>query len=298
MADFIICTSPNASHLVPSSLSRKQVKVSQRTFPDGELCIHIDADLKDKTVFLVQNTPPPQEKNLQILYQMVEVAKFHGAKEIICVVPYLAYSRQDRRTDVGEPESGLIVLRTLSMLGANLLVTVDIHNPMMCIRSPLRTVNLSTAELFSSNINENLPKNAILISPDEGGTNRIEAISKLTNLPIHICKKKKDFSGRTWYEGEEMKTMISNRDLFVYDDLCSSGSTFVPLAMHLWGMGARNIYYGVTHFFVDWENLKVKMPPNVSIWATNTIESRCSNIQISPIIGHWITNYINKSELE
>ncbi|QOS76715.1 ribose-phosphate pyrophosphokinase [Paenibacillus sp. JNUCC31] len=81
--------------------------------------MRIDTSLVNKTVVVFQNTLPPQDLHLQQLYQMVEISKSRGAAYIICVVPYLAYSRQDRRSNEGEPESGLVVLRTLAMLGAN-----------------------------------------------------------------------------------------------------------------------------------------------------------------------------------
>src|SRR5438046_5163770 len=66
-------------------------------FPDGESCCRLALPDRAATVVIVHGTHPPQDRHLQQLYQLVDVAVARGAREVICVVPYLAYARQDRR---------------------------------------------------------------------------------------------------------------------------------------------------------------------------------------------------------
>lgn len=66
-------------------------------FPDGESCCRVTIPQGEKVILIVQGTHPPQDRNLQQLFQLVDVAAANGASEIVCIVPYLAYARQDNR---------------------------------------------------------------------------------------------------------------------------------------------------------------------------------------------------------
>jgi ribose-phosphate pyrophosphokinase len=269
-----------------------QEKVTCRTFPDGEVCIRINATLAKKTIIIVHDTAELQDMRLQQLYQMVEVAVWQEAERIVCIVPYLAYARQDRRTHSGEPLSGLIVLRTLAMLGADMLVTVDVHNPTLLRQAPLSTENLCTETEFAHWLLHHQMSSPLLVSPDDGGKQRIERLAKLTGYDYVVCTKCKDDTGNTWYEQTQFDSL--DHDVFVLDDLCSSGSTFIPLARSLKHAGARNIYYGVTHFFADGHAIQHTLGFLVTIVATDTVLTPWSTMSVAPLLAQWITQDIDK----
>ncbi|ASS73667.1 hypothetical protein CIG75_00870 [Tumebacillus algifaecis] len=261
-------------------------QVSRRIFPDQEVCVRVDASLQGKVVFILQNTQQPQERHLQQLYQLVEVAANQGAEQIICIVPYLAYSRQDRRTHEGEPESGLIVLRTLQMLGADKIVTVDVHNPRLLERASLPAVNLTTETLFADFFMNQDLVDPVIVSPDRGGSARVGSVASITRFPTLVLKKNKDVTGYTWYDISDLH--LKGRDVVVLDDLCSSGSTFIPLAQYLREVGAGNIYYGVTHFFANGDQVMERIGFPVRILGSDTILTPWMQVSVVPLIARWI----------
>ena len=267
-----------------------QEKVTCRTFPDGEVCVRINANLAQKIVIIVHSTADAQNMRLHQLYQMVEVAAAQGAKRIICIVPYLAYARQDRRTHPGEPLSGLIVLRTLAMLGADTLVAIDVHNPAMFLHAPLATDNLRTESIFAEWLLQKKMLPPLLVSPDDGGRQRIEGLARCTGYDYLVCAKLKDETGHTWYEHTPLD--VVGRDVFVLDDLCSSGSTFIPFARYLKESGVREIYYGVTHFFADGHAIQRTLGFPVTIVATDTLFTQWSTLSVAPLLAEWITKHV------
>ncbi|KLU58237.1 hypothetical protein EL84_00250 [Paenibacillus sp. VT-400] len=289
MNEVILCIGPGGAQIGEELIQKTgftNADVSRRVFPDSEICMRINTSLVNKTVVVFQNTLPPQDLHLQQLYQMVEISKSRGAAYIICVVPYLAYSRQDRRSNEGEPESGLVVLRTLAMLGANEVVTIDIHSEKLVEKSPIPLISLSTEIVFAEyfkTLNLNKP---IIISPDSGGAQRVKAVSAHTKYPILVLDKHKNEEGYTWYNKNKLD--INGYDAIVLDDLCSSGSTFIPLARYLNEMNAQSIYYGVTHFFADGNYIKQEIGSPVHLIGSNSIPSQWTKISVTDLIVKWL----------
>ena len=83
-------------------LKTKVVPVEFKHFPDGESYIRFDGDVENEDVVIVQTTSSPQNENFLQLFLMADNAKDMKAKTITAIVPYFAYSRQDKRFRPGE----------------------------------------------------------------------------------------------------------------------------------------------------------------------------------------------------
>jgi ribose-phosphate pyrophosphokinase len=98
-----------------------------RLFPDGESYIRITTPLKRETVVIVQTTFPDPDKSLLQLFLMVDAIRDAGAKEVICVVPYFAYARQDKKFLEGEALSLKTIAKLLGASEVDQLIVVDAH---------------------------------------------------------------------------------------------------------------------------------------------------------------------------
>lgn len=254
-------------------------------FPDGESCVRCELPDRLDSVAIVQGTHPPQDRHIQQLAQMIDHAAARGAREITCIVPYLAYSRQDRRVGAADPLSSQAVLKSLTALGMTRLVTIDVHNPRIFAYCDSHCTSLSASGPIVAFLAGRRLRNPVLVSPDEGGRDRVGMIARKLGWPVRICRKNKDPDGRTWYEGTE--DGFGDADAVVIDDLCSSGSTLIPLADQLYRSGARRILFGITHFFADSDALTRRIGGDVRFFSTNSIPSKVSRIDLAPLIaGH------------
>src|SRR5437868_7545033 len=96
-------------------------------FPDGEISVRIDEDVRGRDVFLVQPTCPPVNENLMQLLIMLDALKRASPARITAVIPYYGYARQDRK-DMGRvPISAKLVADLLTSAGANRVLCLDLH---------------------------------------------------------------------------------------------------------------------------------------------------------------------------
>jgi ribose-phosphate pyrophosphokinase len=270
---------------VPASEAKLQI------FPDGESCCRIELPDDGAPVVIVHGTHAPQDRHIQQLYQLIDVAAARRRREIICVVPYFAYARQDRRVTPRDPLSAQLVVKAILTLGATKVITVDIHNPKIFEAYASSATNLSAALPTAVWLRTQRFSNPILISPDHGGERRIRAIGKELGWPVHVCDKRKDETGRTWYEG--IGREFAGHDAIVIDDLCSSGSTLVPLAGALREAGAKKLLVGTMHFFADPAAVEKKIGAGVELFSTNSIPSAISKVDLAPMLADYIQSYLS-----
>src|ERR1700746_3024779 len=75
-------------------------KMTLDNFPDGEISVRIEEDVRGRDIFLVQPTCPPVNENLMELLTMLDSFRRASRSRINAVPPYSGYARQDRK-DVG-----------------------------------------------------------------------------------------------------------------------------------------------------------------------------------------------------
>src|SRR6201998_4439837 len=104
-------------------------KVTLSNFPDGEISVRIDEDVRGRDVFIVQPTCPPVNENLMELLIMLDSFMRASPARITAVLSYYGYARQDRK-DVGRvPITAKLVANLLTVAGANRVLALDLHAP-------------------------------------------------------------------------------------------------------------------------------------------------------------------------
>ena len=139
------------------------VPVSFKLFPDGELYIRFLSPINGRNVIIVQSTPPPQNTNLLELFFLINTAVEQGAEKVIAVVPYFAYARQDKEFLPGEAVSGRYVCRMLKHCGADMVVTVNIHNRRIFEGTGMQFMDLNAMPLIAEHFKKASLRNLSLI---------------------------------------------------------------------------------------------------------------------------------------
>ena len=92
---------PALAEKIARHLGDTQGKITLDNFPDGEVSVRIEEDVRGRDVFIVQPTCPPVNENLMELLIMIDSFKRASAERITAVLPYYGYARQDRRDPRG-----------------------------------------------------------------------------------------------------------------------------------------------------------------------------------------------------
>ncbi|MFB5604006.1 MAG: ribose-phosphate diphosphokinase, partial [Candidatus Nitrosomaritimum aestuariumsis] len=135
-----------SSEDVARKLSRKIkanfVKSQVRVFADGESKITLSGKISKKKSIVVQSIYPPVDTNLIQALSLISKAK-ETSSEVIAVIPYMGYARQDREFLPGEIVTMKVLGKLFKGAGASKIIAVDIHSMIGFKHFTIKTKNVS-----------------------------------------------------------------------------------------------------------------------------------------------------------
>ena len=262
--------------------------ISTRTkrFPDGEFYFKFEEEISGEDLLVVQSLYPPQDQHIMELFLILHTARDLGAKSIRVFVPYLAYSRQDRRYLEGECLSSGMITEILETLGANALYTIDVHNRKVLERYRIPTYNLTASRELARYFAAKGLKNPIVISPDdeEIAIERAKCAAETINAEYDFLEKKRDR-----YTGEiityEKRMNVKGRDAIIIDDIISTGKTAANAVRILKKQGARRVFVGASHALLLGDAVKILNEAHAEeIVGTDSVMNDYAKVSVAPII--------------
>ncbi len=262
--------------------------VSTRTkrFPDGEFYFKFDEDISKDELLIVQSLYPPQDSHVLELFSMLHTARDLGAEKITVFVPYLAYSRQDRRYLEGECLSSRMIAEILENLGVDALYTIDIHNRRVLSMYKIPAYNLTASgELARYFAGKDLV-NPLVISPDdeEIAIERARYAAETIDAEYDFLEKRRDR-----HTGEiityEKQIDVKGRDAIVIDDIISTGKTAANAVRILRRQGARRVFVGVSHALLLGEAIRLLSEAGAEeIVGTDSVVNKYAKVSVAPIL--------------
>ncbi|GAB6103025.1 ribose-phosphate diphosphokinase [Thermococcus atlanticus] len=254
------------------------VGIEIRRFPDGEKYVRVSGSSREVTV--VQSTFAPQDEHMVELLLIADALRENGAERLRAVVPYLAYSRQDRVTKDGEPVSVRAIMRALGVYYDELYV-FDIHNPETLRFFPGKAVNLSPARAMAEYFGERLG-DGIVLAPDKGALARAKAVAE--ELGLEYSHFEKERISPTEVRMKPVDVDVAGRNVLIVDDIISTGGTMIRAANLLKDMGAEKVFVAATHgVFAEGAIERVGKAVD-ELAVTNTIPTPVSKISVVPEI--------------
>lgn len=252
-------------------------EVIYKVFPDGESYLRFP-EVSEDEVMLVLTSYPDQNRSLLELFFSVELLSSKGVKEIYAVMPYLAYSRQDKEFLSWEIVSGRAVLKIMKSVGLKKLFVVDLHSEKLLEEFSNLVINVLPIKTFGQYVKSKVEEPYILIAPDVGASKRVKLVAEFLNREYVIVKKFRDR-----VTGEVVHELPENLDVrgfnaVIIDDIVSTGGTIASVAKYLVSRGAHRIYVLASHglFISDSLNrLRVSGVDKVAV--LNTVNYRLSS---------------------
>ncbi|BCS94334.1 ribose-phosphate diphosphokinase [Metallosphaera javensis (ex Sakai et al. 2022)] len=268
-------------------LGARLVKVEHKVFPDGESYVRIPSSLSGEDVVLVQTTQPPQDKNLMELFLMVEALRDIGASRITAVVPYIAYSRQDRRFLDGEAISIKTVLNLLRSLGVSTLVTVEPHHQESLAYFEGEVKVVDPIPSLAREVKK-FVKNPFVLGPDRGAMGRAERLARELGCRFSFLEKERDrHTGEIRVRSGNLGS-LKGYDVVLVDDIISTGGTLVEASKIAQSLGAESVSaVGVHLLLVNGAYARLKEAGIREIMGVNTVVpgERVSLVDISDQIA-------------
>ncbi len=254
------------------------IEVEIKRFPDGEKYVRVSGSSREVTV--IQSTFAPQDEHIIELLLIADALREKGAEKLKAVIPYFAYSRQDRVTKEGEPVSVRAIMKALGVYYDELYI-FDLHNPETLRFFPGKAVNVSSARAIATYFSDKLG-DGIVLAPDKGARKRAGAVAKKLGLEFGHFEKKR--ISPTEVQMRPVDVEVEGKNVLIVDDIISTGGTMIKAANLLRKMGAEKIFVAATHgVFAPGAVERVSKAVD-ELAVTNTIPTPVSKISIVPDI--------------
>jgi len=233
-------------------------KLSINRFSDGEIWVRYEENLRGNDVYIIQSTNPPGD-NIIELALLIDAAKRASADNVSVVIPYLGYSRQDRKDEPRVPISSKVMIDIITAAGADRIVTMDLHSTQIQGFSSIPIDNLygslvlmTELKAYLSNIDDN--NKAVVLSPDIGSNKLSQSYAKQLGIGFAVIDKRRSAHNKS--EVAYLVGDIESRHVLIIDDMIDTAGTISNAAKVAREKGALSVAVAATHGVLSGEAVR------------------------------------------
>lgn len=219
--------------------------------------------------------------DLQLIICANQALREAGFKYIHLYVPYFLGARSDRKFKDG----GVNYLKAVicPIINAQQFASVTVMDPHSnCLEMGLnnfkkldaiKLAEFALEEAYGVNFANHVDTNKyVIVGPDKGSYDRVSGIAKhFQNGTVLMCDKHRDIlTGQILSIDCGNLTSFKGRDVFIFDDICDGGGTFIPIAEECKKRGAKRVFLVITHGIFS-KGLKVLSKAFDGIFTTNSV---------------------------
>ena len=290
---------PKLAESIAERLDVDLGEVEITKFPGGEMYARYGQSIRGADVFIVQSLGEPVNDNLMELLIMVDAATRASAGSIVAVIPWYAYSRQDRKTKPREPITARLVANMILTAGANRVMTMDLHVgqiegffsfPVDHLTAMHTFVDYFTGQGFKD------AEDVVVVAPDTGEVKVAKRLADHLGLPWAIVNKLRRQTGQS--EVTHVIGEVKGRQAILIDDIISTGGTTVGAAESILDCGATEVYAAATHpVFAGPAYERLEESPIKEVIVTDTLplkkdkpRDKIRVLTIAPLLANTIRN--------
>jgi ribose-phosphate pyrophosphokinase len=278
-------SSEDLAKKVAKRLGANLIKSELRVFPDGESKITLKGKPQKNKIIVVQSTYPPVDENLVQTLAIISKASEYGT-EVIAVMPYMGYARQDREFLPGEVITMKVIAKLFKSVGTSKIIVVDIHSMIGLKYFNIKSKNVTAIPDLAKYFSKLKLRNPLVVSPDHGGKERAKEFAKFLNTEYITLEKQRDRkTGKVAIKSTNFDE-IAGRDLILVDDMISTGGSIIKSTEFLKKQKCARVFVACTHALLrNGAEKKIKNAGVTKIISTNTIPGKTSLVDVSDTIA-------------
>lgn len=279
-------------------------------FPDSELIVKTQEDVRGRDCYVVLSTCQPVNENLMELLIFIDCLKRASAARVTAVVPYFGYARQDRKDEGRTPITAKLVANLITTARADRVLTLDLHAAQIQGFFDILVDHLTASPVllrYFHEIREELG-DLVVVSPDVGNVKIATLYAGLLEGELAIVDKRR-------VSGSEVKSAnlvgdVRGKSVLMIDDMISTAGTVCQAAQVVMDKGATRVIAAATHpVLVGLAMERLAESPINKVIVTNTIPSdgryapiadKLVELCVGPLLGdaiHRIHHNLSVSEL-
>jgi ribose-phosphate pyrophosphokinase len=214
-------------------------------FPDGEINVKIDEDIRGSDVFIVQSTCPPVNEHVMELLLLIDCCKRASAGRITAVIPYFGYARKDRKDEGRVPISAKLMANVLATAGADRVLTIDLHSAQIQGFFDIPVDHLYAKPVMFNYLKEIVTDRTAFVAPDVGSIKMVRSYAQAFKSHMAIVDKRRVDATNTTVEN--LIGNVEGRDVILIDDMISTAGSITEAAGTAKRFGAQKVYLCATH---------------------------------------------------
>ncbi len=262
---------PELADEICAHLSVPRSPARTTRFANDCLQVQLQANCRERDVYLIQPLVPPVQENLVQLLLMADAARGASAARVTAVMPHYAYARSDKKDAPRISIGGRLVADLLVTAGVNRVLTLTLHSPEVHGFFSVPVDHLHALRELATHFRKRDLSRAVVLSPDLGYAKSAAAFARRLGVPVAAGAKERFSDSRVSISaiiGE-----VADRDVIVLDDEIARGTTVIELLSVLRRQEVRSISVACTHgLFADGALEKLAAAEDVTeIVCTNSV---------------------------
>jgi ribose-phosphate pyrophosphokinase len=262
---------PELADEICSHLGVPRSPVVTRRFANDCLQVQLQANCRERDVYIIQPLVPPTQENLVELLLMADAARGASAARVTAVMSHYAYARSDKKDAPRISIGGRLVADLLVTAGVNRVLTLTLHSPEVHGFFSVPVDHLHALRELAAHFRQRDLSRAVVLSPDLGYAKSAAAFARRLGLPVAAGAKER-------FNDEKVSISsiigdVADRDVIILDDEIARGTTVLELLSALRRQEPRSISVACTHgLFADSALEKLAAAEDVSeIVCTNSV---------------------------
>jgi ribose-phosphate pyrophosphokinase len=251
------------------AVPRSPLRVTR--FANDCLQVQLQANCRERDVYLIQPLVPPVQENLVELLLMADAARGASAARVTAVMSHYAYARSDKKDAPRISIGGRLVADLLVTAGVNRVLTLTLHSPEVHGFFSVPVDHLHALREIADHFRQRDLSRAVVVSPDLGYAKSAAALARRLGLPVAAGSKERLSDSKVSISmiiGD-----VADKDVIVVDDEIARGTTVLELLSVLRRQDVRSISIACTHgLFADGALEKLAAAEDVTeIVSTNSV---------------------------
>lgn len=264
-------------------------------YADGETRVRLDEHVRGSDVYVVQTLCPPVDHHIFQMLLLVDAVRRCSASRVTAVVPYLAYTKQEKKTaGAREPISAKLLANLMATAGVDRLLTVDLHSAAIEGFFDIPVDHLRIPAMLADYFEDLDLEDPVIVAPDPGGVARANDLRERLGGSLAIIYRQGPTNQSDW--NLEMVGTVEGRPAIIVDDRIATGSTLLSTVSALRERGASAVYASATHALFTPDALHAVEESDIErMVVTNTVpvpegvkSSKLDILSIGPLVAESI----------
>jgi ribose-phosphate pyrophosphokinase len=268
---------------------------TREVFPNENIFIRLNESVRGQDVYIVQTMSPPVHDHIFELLILIDTIMRDSAARINVVMPYLAYSRSDKKDQPRVGIAARMLANMIEVAGADRYMTIDLHAGQIQGFYNIPGDALTAFHVLAKYVEEKQIENLVVCSTDLGYAKKARNWAEKLKTPLAIIEKRR--SGNTG--ASEALTMIGDvrgKNVLLVDDEVLTGGSIYNAAQLIHSEGAGDVYVAFTHAMLGGNAMDKLIACNFKeIITTNTLPlspqkmlPNMTVLSVAPMLGEVI----------